>query len=313
MTHSNFRLIAPPHSPFDADGRLHLPAVERQLQLLQQTGVDGVFVAGSTGEGLSLTIAERMALADRWVDAAKTTSLDVIVQVGDNCQAHAIQLAEHAQQVGAESTAAFAPSYFRPQNVSELIRFLEPIAAAAGDLPFYFYDIPPMTNVRLPMVDFLEQAKPRIPNLVGLKYSNTDLLQMQECLQVQDHEFEVLFGSDEILLAAVALGVHGAIGSTYNFATPLYRRMLRAVDAGDMALARDCQLQSANLVRCLMGYGFMAASKYTMSLLGVDCGPVRAPFRNLTADEQKQLRGKLEKLGLFEIANREPLIDANLR
>jgi N-acetylneuraminate lyase len=135
---------------------------------------------------------------------------------------------------------------------------------------------------------------------------------MQECLQVQDQEFELLFGSDEILLAAVALGAHGAIGSTYNFATPLYRRMLRAVGAGDFVLARECQLRAANLVRCLMGFGFMAASKYTMSLLGVNCGPVRPPFRNLSSGEQTQLRGELESLGLFEIVESEPLIDAKL-
>ena len=298
--HTDFRLIAPPHSPFDSEGRLHLAIVDRQLESLHQNGVDGAFVAGTTGECSSLTISERMQLADRWVEVAKPTSLDVIVQVGDNCQANAIELAAHAQQIGADSTAAFAPSYFKPQDVDALIDFLAPIAGAAGDLPFYFYDIPPMTNVRLPMVEFLEKAKPRMPNLVGLKYSNIDLMQMQECLQLQDHEFEVLFGSDEILLAAVALGAHGAIGSTYNFAAPLFRRMLGAFAGGENELARAYQLQAVNIVRCLMRFGFMAASKHTMSLRGVNCGPVRPPFRNLSESQQNELQEELEKLDISQ-------------
>jgi N-acetylneuraminate lyase len=300
------RLIAPPFTPFHPDGRLNLAVVEKQADLLARTGVDGVFVAGTTGECSSLTVEERMELAGHWVEMARRRDLEAIVQVGDNCQANAVRLAAHAQQNGADATAALAPSYLKPGDVDSLVEFLAPIAAAAGDLPFYFYDIPPLTHVRLPMREFLEKAKPRIPNLVGLKYSNSDLVQLQQCLQIGGGEFQLLFGCDEILLSAVALGVHGAIGSTYNLAGPLYRRMIAAFAAGDMATARNCQLQSVELILRMNRDGYLPACKYAMSLLEIDCGPVRPPLKNLTADQRERLRRDLEQLDIRGMA--EPRI-----
>jgi N-acetylneuraminate lyase len=299
MQFEDFLLIAPPHTPFDQKGRLALDVVDQQAQLLADTTVNGVFVAGSTGEGASLTVRERIALAERWVEVAPARELDVIIQVGHNCQADATELAQHAQSIGADAVSAHAPSYFRPVNVDALIAFLAPIAAAAGDLPFFYYDIPPATGVRLPMVEFLKKAKTQIPNLAGLKYSNDDLVQLQECVRFNDGEFRVMFGCDEILLAGVTLGVQGGIGSTYNFAAPLYRRMLLAFANGDRATARECQAKSVALVRCMMRYGFMSACKTAMSWFGVDCGPTRPPFRELTADERHSLRGDLDQLGVF--------------
>ncbi len=299
MQFDDFLLIAPPHTPFDAQGQLHLDAVELQAQLFAKSGVDGVFVAGTTGECASLTLEERILLAERWMEVAPTKNLDVIIQVGHNCQADAARLAAHAQQIGADAVAAHAPSYFRPANVDALLDFLTPIAMAAADLPFYFYDIPPTTGVRLPMVEFLTKGKARIPNLVGLKYSNDDLVQLQECVRLQDGEFRVMFGCDEILLTGAALGVQGAIGSTYNFAAPLYRRMLAAMAEADFASARKYQSRSVALVRCLQKYGFTSACKTAMSWFGVECGPVRPPFRELSDDERQSLRRDLEQLGVF--------------
>src|SRR5262249_52277339 len=141
----------------------------------------------------------------------------VFIHVGHNCQRDAIALAAHAQRIGAVATSAIAPSHFRPTNVDDLIEFLVPIAAAAPNIPFYFYDIPGLTGVRLPMHQFLLRAAERIPNLAGIKYSNEDLMTLQACLGIGPGRFEVLYGSDEILLAALAMGVRGAVGSTYNY------------------------------------------------------------------------------------------------
>ena len=301
MTASHFRLIAPPTTPFHADGSLNLDAVERQAQLLIDTTVDGVFVAGSTGEGQSLSTDERMKSAERWREVATGTELEVIIQVGHNSLPDAVALAEHAQRIGADSIAASSPCYFRPGRVEELIDFLVPVAAAAGDLPFYFYEIPPLTNVALPMAEFLEKAKPRIPNLVGLKYSNIDLMQMQQCVQMNNGEFEVLFGSDQQLLAAVALGACGAVGSTYNFAAPLYRRMLAAFDRGDHAEARQLQAKSVEIVAIMSRHSFLSACKILLTELGIDNGSVRPPLRNLTTDQREALLTDLQAAGVFNL------------
>ena len=295
----DFRLIAATYTPFTDGGNLHLETVAKQAASLTGTRVNGVFVAGTTGEGSSLTVEERRSLAQRWCEVASDLDLDVIVQVGHNCQADACLLAAHAQSVGADAVAAHAPCFFRPRTVEDLLDFLAPIARAAGDLPFYFYDIPGMTGVRLGMVELLEKGKQRMPNLVGLKYSNDNLVQLQECVQLQQGEFEVLLGSDEILLAGIALGISGTVGSTYNFACPLYDHLLRTVAAGDWETARTTQMRSVELVQLLSRFGYLPASKALMNMLGVDCGPLRPPLGNLSLPDRQALRAQLDDLGFF--------------
>jgi N-acetylneuraminate lyase len=305
MTSNRFRLIAPPTTPFYADGSLNLEVIPRFAQLLADTSVDGVFVAGSTGEGQSLSTDERMRSAERWIEVAAGTDLEVIIQVGHNSVPDAVALAEHAQRIGADSIAASSPCYFKPARVEELIDFLAPVAAAASELPFYFYEIPPLTHVALPMVDFLEKAKPRIPNLVGLKYSNIDLMQMQQCVRLNGGEFEVLFGADQQLLAGAALGACGAVGSTYNFAAPLYRRMLAAFDRGDHAEARELQAKSVEIVAIMARTCFLAACKVLLTELGIENGPVRAPLRNLTNGQRDELLADLHGAGVFDLQRAE--------
>jgi N-acetylneuraminate lyase len=291
-------LIPACHTPFHPDGRLNLSVVERQAALYREVGLRGVFVAGTTGEFASLTVDERKALCERWVDTAGD-SLRVAVHVGHNCQAEAVALAAHARQTGASAIAAMAPSFFKPATVDELINFCLPIAAQAEPLPFYYYHIPSMSGVRLPMADFLHEARFRIPNLRGLKFSHDDLVDLQGCLAADNGAFEVLFGFDEILLPGVCLGVRGAVGCTYNFAAGHYQRMLRAFDTGDLAAARVCQRQAAEMIRVLYDHGFMAAAKAVMGLIDVDCGPVRPPLRNLTRPELDSLASKLAELDLW--------------
>ena len=199
-----------------------------------------------------------------------------------------------------------APSFFKPATIDELIGFCMPIAAAADPLPFYYYHIPSMSGVRLPMADFLHEARFRIPNLRGLKFSHDDLVDLQGCLAAGNGAFEVLFGFDETLLAAVCLGVRGAVGCTYNFAAGHYQRMLRAFDTGDLAAARVCQRQAGEMIRVLYDHGFMAAAKAVMGLIGIDCGPVRPPLRNLTPPELDSLAGKLSELDVWTRRPRLP-------
>jgi len=293
-------LIAATHTPFHSDGALNLGAVEKQAAHLLAQGVTAAFIGGTTGESHSLTLGERQALAQRWHEVARGTELRVIVHVGSNCLADARDLAAKAQQLGAVAVSALAPSYFKPRNVAALVDCCGEIAAAAPELPFFYYDIPVLTGVSLSMPDFLAQARERIPNLAGLKFSNADLMMFQQCLRFDGGAFSIPWGCDEYLLAAVALGATGAVGSTYNFAAPIYHRVLKAFAAGDLAAARDQQFRSVQLVAALAPRGFMGAAKAVMKMLGIDVGPARLPNGSLNAEQQAALRADLEKLGFFD-------------
>lgn len=303
MTRPDFDLIAPPHAPFHSDGSLNLDLVEQLARRYVETNIAGVFVSGTTGESSSLTVEERLALARRWCEVGRDTELSVIIQVGHNCVADACEMAKHAQWEGADAVATMAPSFLKPASIDDLIACCAPVAAAAPDLPFYLYDIPALTNVRLPLDVFLQKAKSRIPNLKGLKFTNPDLVLLQECLAVDDGDFDILFGCDEILLAGAVMGCRGAVGSTYNFAAEQNHQMIAALVAGDLETARAWQLAAVRRIRLLQRYGFLPASKAVMSFLGIPCGPVRAPLKNLTEIERAQLQAEYEALEeSFELA-----------
>jgi N-acetylneuraminate lyase len=296
-------LVPACHTPFDRDGRLNLSIIERQAELFRESGLRSVFVGGTTGECASLTLDERKALCDRWADIAGD-SMRIAAHAGSNCQADAIVLAAHARQAGVAAVAVMAPYYFKPATVGDLIEFCMPIAAEADPLPFYFYHIPGMTGVRLPMAEFLHEGRFRLPNLRGLKFSHDDLIDLQGCVAADGGAFEVLFGFDESLLAGLSLGVCGAVGSTYNFAGRHYERLIRAFEAGDIATARAAQFRATELVKTLAAFGFMAASKAVMAMVGVDCGPVRPPLRNLAPAQLEALGEQLAKLDVIPITNR---------
>jgi N-acetylneuraminate lyase len=281
---------------FDARGELNLAAVEPHAGLLVRDQVAGVFVGGTTGEFPSLTFEERLAVTARWASALKGTPVRVVVHVGANCLTDARQLATHAQSVGAAAIAAVAPSYFKPKSLDVLIQWCAELASAAPETPFYFYDIPHITGVSFPMADFLEQAPARIPTLAGVKFTNLDLMMFQRLLRAGAGRFDVLYGFDEQFLAAVVLGAKGAVGTSYNFAAPLYNRLLAAAAANDFATARAEQYRGVQLIALLVKYGFLASAKELMRLRGVDLGVVRLPNVPLTSEEVGGLRRDLDAL-----------------
>jgi N-acetylneuraminate lyase len=291
-------LIAAAHTPFMAGGALHLAAVERQASHFLKNNVHAVFVGGSTGESHSLSVDERRQLAQRWIDVTRNTKLEVVVHVGSNCLADARALAAQAQQLGARAVAALAPGYFKPPNIDVLLDCCADVAAGAPELPFYFYDIPSLTGVCLSMPDLLEQARARLPNLRGIKWTNADLHAYQLCRNTPG-DFDLPWGKDECLLAALAVGAQSAIGSTYGFAAPVYHRLWQAFAAGDLGSARREQYRSALLVKTLSPYGYIGASKAVMTMLGVDVGPARLPNTTLTRAQVAALRHDLEQLGFF--------------
>lgn len=293
-------LVAATHTPFHPDGSLNLSAVEKQAEHLARTGVGTVFIGGTTGESASLTMEERRALARRWFEVTRGTPAKVIVHVGSNCLTDSRVLAADAESLGAAAISAVAPNYFKPRSLDLLIASCAEIAAAAQSTPFYYYDIPGLTGVAFSMGEFLAHAPTKIPTLVGIKFSNPDLMAFNECLHADNARWDMTWGVDEHLLGALAIGAKSAVGSTYNFAAPVYNRLIAAFQRGDIAAAREEQWRSVQIVKLLGSFGYMGAAKATMGFLGVEVGPARLPNGNLTPEQHKALRTGLEKLGFFE-------------
>jgi len=154
--------------------------------------------------------------------------------------------------------------------------------------------------VSLSMPEFLEQAREKMPNLAGIKFTNPDLMAYQYCLRADGGAWDIPFGYDEHMLGALAMGAKGAVGSGFNFAAPVYARLLAAFAQHDFAAARMEQFRGVQIISLLVSYGYMGAAKAVMGMLGVDVGPARLPNTTLTTEQKAKLQGELEALGFFD-------------
>ena len=281
------------------DGDIHLSVIRQQAKLFANDKVAGVFICGTTGEGPSLSTAERKAVAEAWLEA-RAAGFTVIVNVGHDSLREAQALADHARAVHADAVAMHPPSYFRPQSVASLVECCRPVAEAAGNLPFYYYHIPPLTGVSVPMVEFLRCGRRAIPTLNGVKFSDRNLAEYKSCLDLDGRAFDILYGVDEMLIGALALGGTRAIGSTYCYAAPLYRNMIDAFNSGDLNRARTLAALAVGLSEAISAVDPVAAGKVCMAVRGVDCGPVRPPLRTLSDRERARLEERLRELHIFE-------------
>lgn len=298
------RLIAAPFTPFDSDGTLRPETIPEQAQKLRTDGVAGAFVCGTTGEGGSLPLDERQLVAETWSAAAG--GLDIIVHVGHACLADARRLAAHAERLPVAAIAAVPPYYHRAGDLASLVDFCARIAEAAPSKPFFYYHIPSLTYVTSRMDEFLLAARDRIPTFAGIKYTHNDLVELGRCLELAGDEQEIFYGRDETLLAGLALGARSAVGSTYNFAAPLYAATARALANGDLDTARRGQGAARRMIEIGSRYGGLPAFKALAGMLGPDCGPCRPPLRTLDPDRTERLRAELTTDGFFEALESAP-------
>jgi N-acetylneuraminate lyase len=297
LTRPLHRFVAAAFSPFGADGSIASEVVPIQAAFAAAQGIDTLFITGTTGECHSLTLDEKLALYDAWAQAARVHGLAVIAHVGGNSIEETKTLARRARALELGAISALAPSYFKPANLATLVEWCAEVAAATPDLPFYYYDIPTLTGVVVSVDRFLVEAADRIPNLAGVKFTNPDLASYRRSLDAAGQRFDLPWGVDEALLAALATGARGAVGSTYNFAPKLYSDLLNAFTRGDLAEAQRLQSRSIAMVDAIGATGYLGTAKALMSRLGVPVGPARAPLGNPTDLQVDALVARLARLG----------------
>jgi N-acetylneuraminate lyase len=299
-----FNFIAAPFAPFHPDGSLNLERIGQLSQRQVEDGVAGVFINGTTGEGLSLTREERCLIAEHWKETT-ADKMQLIVHVGHNCLNDARELAAHAESIGADAIAAIGPSYYPAQSALALARQCTQIAEAAPHTPFYYYHMPSIARVSAKASEALPLLVKEVPTFAGIKFTHEDLDDYRLCLEEKTENLEIFFGRDELLLDALTRGATGAVGSTYNFATPLYRRIVAAYTAGEIEEARRLQVLATNAIRCMVEAGGMTAIKAVMAFVGLDCGAPRLPMEEPTASQKATLKAQLDALGYFEMIQKD--------
>lgn len=298
-------LIDAPFTPMHSNGDINLEPIPAYAAMLAKNGLKGVFINGSSGEGYMLTTNERKSLAEAWLKAVPE-DFKVIVHVGSCCLRESIDLARHAEEYGAWGIGAMAPPFPKIGRVEELVKYCEAIAAAAPGLPFYFYHIPAFNGAFLPMIDFLKAADGRIPNFAGIKFTYESLYEYNQCRLYGNGKFDMLHGQDETILASLAQGgAQGGIGGTTNYNGRELNGIIEAWNKGDLETAREKQNFSQEVINVICRYrGNIVGGKRIMKLIGLDLGPNRVPFRNLTDEEEASMRRELEEINFFELCNK---------
>ncbi|XP_044054467.1 N-acetylneuraminate lyase isoform X2 [Siniperca chuatsi] len=236
-------------------------------------------VNGTTGESMSLSVAERKILAEEWCQKAKGKMDQVLVHVGCMSLKDSQELARHAAQIGADGIAVIAPSFFKPSTADALRTFLQEVASVAPTLPFYYYHIPAVTGVHVLVRDVLEDIEKLIPSFRGVKFTGSDLMDFGQCVSYSQSHWSVLYGVDEQLLAALAMGAHGAVGSTYNYVGCRVSELISAFEKGDLVQARTIQFKMQELLGYAKKIGFdLGVNKQLMiEVSGLCLGPPRLP------------------------------------
>ncbi|NND31766.1 MAG: dihydrodipicolinate synthetase [Saprospiraceae bacterium] len=295
-------LIAAPFTPFNSEGKINLKMLDQLAEFYELNGVTGAFIIGTTGECSSLTHLEKKAMIENWGKAKR--NLRLVSMVGGTCLAEMKELAQCAAQFNSDAISILCPYYFKLRNEEELVEYCVQVSEAAPELPLYYYHIPSMTGGNYSMAKFLELADQSLPALAGIKFSSSDILDFQICKAFKNGKYEMLWGTDEALLSGLVAGADGAVGSTYNYAAPLYRSLMTDYTRGDLPSAQKKQNQAVDMVNILMKYGGARAGKGFMKSIGIDCGDNRLPIKSMDHEELQAMQIELTNIGFFDFASK---------
>ncbi|XP_049878207.1 N-acetylneuraminate lyase-like [Pectinophora gossypiella] len=293
-------LMPPVFTPLNEDLTVNYAAIAPYAQWLAKNGIKSVLVGGTTGEHMSLSVADRKKVVDEWVKVAKTTGLHVQVQVGGAPLPDVITLASYCQSAGADSLLTLPELYFKPGSVADLVSYVEFVAKAAPKLPVLYYHIPSMSRVEINMPAFVTAATARIPNFKGIKFTSNDLCEGAQVLRALKEGQEVFLGADALIAPAALLGIKSSIGTSFNLFPRLAQDILDAVENNDIAKARSLQEKLCLAVEALTVEGpWVPVMKAGMEIAtGIKVGPPSLPQKPLTADAKKRIHTQLKALGL---------------
>ncbi|MFV8343651.1 dihydrodipicolinate synthase family protein [Flavobacterium sp. XS2P39] len=298
-------LISAPFTPFDSNGKLDVSLIPTYYTFLKRNGITGAFINGSTGEGVSITLEEKKAVAQAWADCSNDDAdFKVMVFLGGTCLSDCIDLAQHAYEIGLYAVSLTAPFYFKPANADMLAQVCIKVGESVPDMPFYYYHIPVLTGVNVPMFDLVKALDGRLPNFAGVKYTHEDFMDFQSCMSYKNGKYDMLWGRDENMLSALVLGAKGAVGSTFNYAAPLYYDLIASFNANDLVKARVLQQQSIDMIRLLGKYGGISVGKAYMKMVGFDLGEFRLPVKNMSTDQFELFKKDVESLNFEDFKSK---------
>lgn len=280
-------LTVPMVTPFTSDDKVDVEATRKLVDFLIESGVDGLYPCGTTGEMLKMTLEERKLFAETVVDQAKGR-IPVWIQVGCATTKDTLELAQHALSIGCQGVGVVTPQYFGV-NERETFNYYWTVAnSLPADFPVYVYNIPQcaVNDISAATVQKLADV---CPNIMGMKYSYTDFSRLKDYLLINDGNFDVIIGPDKFVLPAMAMGCVGAIsGCAQAFPQP-FVELFKALKAENYAEAREYAkraMEISEMVHFCANIGYVKAA---LRVNGVINTHMRAPALDLTPEEEQEV------------------------
>ena len=267
-------------TPLEADGMTVNTAVTNQLvHFLADRGTTGVLIGGTTGEGIMLSLPERIRLHEAGLKACQEVSRPYksVVQVGTNNIQDTLTLTQHAIQHQADILLVLCP-YFLGMNDNDLFAYFSTIAQAAGDNPFMVYDIPHLAINGISPA--LLQRLGTLPNFAGIKCSRGDGQIIRQLIDALPEGLLFLAGNEKIALGSLTMGAHGMISGLSTAIPEPFVALCQAVGDGDLTAARQAHIQINTVLTMYDGARRIGSIKQILQERGVPVGtpiPPRAP------------------------------------
>lgn len=274
---------------YDEKGDISPRGVRELTEYFVKKGVKGVYVNGSSGECIYQSVEDRKTVLENVMKAAEGR-LTVIAHVACNNTRDSMELAEHAESLGADAIAAIPPIYFRlPEHA--IAQYWNSISMAAPNTDFVIYNIPQLAGVALTMGLFEEMR--RNPRVIGVKNSSMPVQDIQMFKQAAGEDYVIFNGPDEQFISGLAIGAQGGIGGTYGAMPELFLRLEAYMKAGELVKARELQYAVNEIIGKLCSahgnmYGVIKAVLKINE--GLDLGGVREPLPNLTKSDEDIVR-----------------------
>ncbi len=277
-------------TPFSTGGGVYEESLRELVRFQLKSKVNGFFTLGTTGLGPAIQPDERKRVAEIVVEETKGR-VPVIIQVGAADPLVSLDLARHAQKVGADAVASLTPFYYHPGEAATL-EYFEKLSQATS-LPLFVYNIPGNTGNNVDANLLLKLSK--IPNVVGIKDSSRDFLQLLDYLEIVPDGFNVINGTDSYLFSAFCGGVHAGVSAIANPFPEIFVEMYESYKAGNLDKGKTLQIK-INAIRKLLEKPPIAPILEAVKMRGLKSGLVKPPLRSMRADEIENLHASVSRL-----------------
>ena len=289
-------IIVPVVTPFDQNEEVDEKALRAMVGFLIESGVQGLFPAGSQGEFFSLTMDEKKQVMDIVIEEA-AGRVFVMPNTGAVTTREAVALSRYAERAGADAISVITP-YFISPSTEELRRYFATVANAVS-IPTLAYNNPDRTGVKIAPPTMVQVAA-ECPNFAGVKDSSGDLTNTLEYVRLCPPAFRTFMGRDTLIYAALTNGCVGAVAATANVAPKIVVGIYEAAKAGDHARALEFQRRLAPLRIAFQLGTFPVVVKEALAMQGrIPNGAARLPVGPLSESARNQLRSILQGMGLL--------------